>query len=119
MQAGIWIEQMTTAPSAGGGSPPPSNPGNPRNHGEAPAATAAPGQTGQGTSITLICRAVSLSNVDPSANTGIAYTLQKELQASPYFDPKATQLSGEISVDEASGTFTFGISAVLKKPLKL
>jgi type IV pilus assembly protein PilM len=114
VQAGIWIEQMiATPPPAGGGNSPSSNPG------KAQSPNAAPGQTSQGGGITLICRAVSLSNVDPSANTGIAYALQRELQASPYFDPKATQLSGEISVDEASGTFTFGISVALKKPLKL
>jgi hypothetical protein len=45
--------------------------------------------------------------------------LQNELQASPYFDPKATQLSGEIKADDASGTFTFGISVALKNPLNL
>jgi hypothetical protein len=57
--------------------------------------------------------------VDPSANSDIAYTLQNELQASPYFDPKTTQLSGEIRADDVSGTFTFGISVALKKPLNL
>ena len=114
VQAGIWIEQMIAAPPSAGEENSPSP-----NSGRAQSPTAASGQTNQVGGITLICRAVSLSNVDPSANTGIAYALQRELQASPYFDPKATQLSGEISVDEASGTFTFGISAVLKKPLKL
>jgi type IV pilus assembly protein PilM len=99
VQAGIWVEQMITAPPATG-------------KGNAPSSN-------QGGVINLVCRAVSLSSVDPSANTGIAYALQKELQVSPYFDPKATQLSGEISVDDATGTFTFGISVTLKKPLKL
>ena len=114
VQAGIWIEQMiTTPPPAGGGNSPSSNPG------ETQSPTAASDQTSQGRSITLLCRAVSLSSVDPSANTGIAYALQKELQASPYFDPKATQLSGEISVDDVTGTFTFGISVALKNSLKL
>jgi type IV pilus assembly protein PilM len=132
VQAGIWIEQMMTMPRV-------AKEGNTENTAIniAPVSSTDPGATinranrgnagntentassnPEGT-INLICRAVSLSNVDPSANTGIAYALQRELQVSPYFDPKATQLSGEISVDEASGTFTFGISVALKKPLKL
>jgi hypothetical protein len=76
-------------------------------------------QTNQTGAMTLICRAVSLSKVDPAANSSIAYTLENELQASPYFDPKATQLTGQINTEDASGTFTFGISAVLKNPLNL
>ncbi len=76
-------------------------------------------QTNQVGAITLVCRAVSLSSVDPAANSDIAYTLENELQASPYFDPKATQLVGQINPEDASGTFTFGITAVLKNPLNL
>jgi type IV pilus assembly protein PilM len=114
VQAGIWIEQMSVVtPAAGGGGASTPNPG------ETQSATNAPGQTGQEAVITLVCRAVSLSSVDPSANSDIAYALQNELQASPYFDPKATQLSGEIKADDASGTFTFGISVALKNPLNL
>jgi type IV pilus assembly protein PilM len=114
VQAGIWIEQMSVVmPTAGGGGASTPNPG------ETQSATNAPGQTGQEAVITLVCRAVSLSSVDPSANSDIAYALQNELQASPYFDPKATQLSGEIKADDVSGTFTFGISVALKNPLNL
>ncbi len=114
VQAGIWIEQMSVVtPAAGGGGASTPNPG------ETQSATNAPGQTAQEAVITLVCRAVSLSSVDPSANSDIAYALQNELQASPYFDPKATQLSGEIKADDASGTFTFGISVALKNPLDL
>jgi type IV pilus assembly protein PilM len=117
VQAGIWIEQMSVAtPAAGGGSAPTPNPGDTQ---ETQSATNAPAQTNQEAVITLVCRAVSLSSVDPSANSDIAYTLQNELQASPYFDPKTTQLSGEIRADDVSGTFTFGISVALKKPLNL
>lgn len=76
-------------------------------------------QTNQIGVITLVCRAVSLAKVDPAANSDIAYTLENELQASPYFDPKATQLTGQINPEDASGTFTFGITAVLKNPLNL
>jgi len=147
VQAGIWIEQMSTAPLAAqkgapvagrhligfntyntpGASVSSTDPGaannqaNPRDTestGNADNTQNTAPSNSEGT-INLVCRAVSLSSVDPSANTGIAYALQKELQASPYFDPKATQLSGEISVDDVTGTFTFGVSVTLKKPLKL
>jgi len=37
----------------------------------------------------------------------------------PFFDPKATQLTGQITPDEANGTFTFGITVTLLKPLNL
>ncbi len=145
VQTGIWIEQMTTMmptgagnmpgvpPRAGGppgsynyspgapapaynpGAPPPAyNPGMPGNM-----ANTAQAQTNQVGAISLTCRAVSLAKVDPAANSDIAYTLENELQASPYFDPKATQLTGQINPEDASGTFTFGITAVLKNPLNL
>ncbi len=134
--AGIWIEQMSTMPLAAqgrntapvamgdprrGGYPPPVglNPPNTPPREAAPAnPETAPSNIPEGT-INLVCRAVSLSSVDQAANPNIAYALQKELQASPYFDPGTTQLSGEISVDDVTGTFTFGISVMLKKPLKL
>ena len=137
VQAGIWIEQMSTMPLAaqgrnaapvarggdpryGGYSPPVGlNPPNTPPREAAPAnPETAPSNIPEGT-INLVCRAVSLSSVDQAANPNIAYALQKELQASPYFDPGTTQLSGEISVDDVTGTFTFGISVMLKKPLKL
>ena len=69
--------------------------------------------------ITLRCRAVSLSNVDPSANTGIAFALQNELRASTnFFDPEKTELVGTITPDDVTGTFTFDVSVALKRPLK-
>jgi hypothetical protein len=123
VQAGIWIEQLTTTASGfipnAAGAPanynnglPGGAPGNQVN----PTPTQA-SQTTPGGAITLMCRAVSLSKVDSAANSDIAYTLENELQASPLFDPKATQLTGQINAEDASGTFTFGISAVLKNPL--
>jgi type IV pilus assembly protein PilM len=120
VQAGIWIEQlnsmtpMGSAPNTLGGPPPRYNNGMPGN-----AANSTQTQTNETGAMTLICRAVSLSKVDPAANSDIAYTLENELQASPYFDPKATQLTGQINAEDASGTFTFGITAVLKNPLNL
>jgi hypothetical protein len=71
--------------------------------------------------ITLICRAVNLQNVIPDANTTIIYTLESELKADPLFDPKGTQLNNQppIATDEATGTFSFGVTVQLKEPLKL
>ncbi len=120
VQAGIWVEQLITMTPTGSVPNPAMGPG---------AAGAAPGnmvnpmtnpaqtETNQNGAVTLICRAVSLSKVDSAANSDIAYTLENELQASPYFDSKATQLTGQINAEDPSGTFTFGISAVLKNPL--
>jgi hypothetical protein len=92
---------------------------------EASASGAAPasplGATGASadTIITLQCRGVSLTQVSSSANTDIAYAVENELKASPLFEAKDTQLSPQINVDEASGTFTFGVTLALKRPLKL
>ena len=69
--------------------------------------------------VTLLFRAVSLTQVAASANTDIAYALLEQLKASPFFEPNGTQFSTEIITDEASRTFTFGVTATLRKPLKL
>jgi type IV pilus assembly protein PilM len=96
-----------------GGGPPPAAPGNQPPGGEG-AAGADPDAV-----IRLVCRAVSLSQIAPSANTDIAFAFENELRNCPLFDPKETQLAGQIEADETSGTFTFGVTVVLKKPLKL
>ncbi len=127
IQAGIWIEQFTTMPSAGNASATPmAGPGAQYNIGAPNAPMQQPGQpnaassqTNQVGTIMMVCRAVSLTKVDPAANSDIAYTVENELQASPYFNSKATQLTGQINPEDASGTFTFGITAVLKNPLNL
>jgi hypothetical protein len=67
--------------------------------------------------ITLICRAVSLNSVDSSANTEIAYAVETEIKNSPLVDPKATQLSANISADDPNGTFTFTVNVALRNPL--
>jgi len=88
--------------------PPPSNP-----DGSVPV-------PGQMPPINLSCRAVNLSSIDPSANSEIAYEVENQLRsATNYFDPKATQLTGQITVDDVTGTFTFGVTVMLQKPLKL
>jgi type IV pilus assembly protein PilM len=131
VEAGIWIEQMVTLPdlqAAGGGMMPPGamppgamprgyNPegGQPMNPDAANPEAAAQ----QGTPISLVCRAVDLSSIDPSANSEIAYAVEKQLKACPVFDPKTTQLTGQITPDTGSGTFTFGITVTLTNMLKL
>jgi type IV pilus assembly protein PilM len=73
-------------------------------------------------SITLICRAVSLKlTVDPNANNkDIAYSVRDQIAACPMVNPdaKATQLVGEISADDANGTFTFTVNVAPLNPLK-
>jgi type IV pilus assembly protein PilM len=141
VQAGIWVETMVSLPNVqnpGGMNanampvqqmPPGYNYENRRmrepgmqypnqypNQGQ-------PGQTTQvetnANMISLTCRAVNLSNVDPSANTEIAYEVESQLQNCPAFDKKTTQLTGQITPDDASGTFTFGLTVALQNPLKL
>jgi len=105
VEAGVWIEQLTLANAGANGSPPASDAGSP----------------GAGTTaLALVCRAVNLNNVDPSANNEIAYAVESTLKNSTnYFDPKLTQLSGNITPDDSSGTFTFGVTVTLQNPPKL
>jgi hypothetical protein len=113
VQAGIWIEQMTTMPTGTGmaGMPGQAMPG-----AEGMQGGAALGTTQTTNSITLVCRAVSLQDVDPSANSDMAYAVQNQLQNCKYFDSKATALAGNISPEEANRTFTFGVNLVLTNP---
>ena len=136
--AGIWIETLTSAPALGSAAelqntpeyPPPNlyNRGYPQPTQPTPPDQPVPGQpgvdAGAGGStngiITLICRAVNLQNVDPSANSEIAFEVEREMKsATNYFDPKTTSLTTPIVPDEASGTFTFGLSVGLINPLQL
>jgi type IV pilus assembly protein PilM len=116
VEAGVWIEQLSSDPNLGTTSAGNRSPGNPGG-----SATDANGaiQAAPGSVITLVCRAVNLTSVDPSANSEIAYAVENELKECPIFDPKTTQLTGQITPDDASGTFTFGITVTLLNPLKL
>jgi len=67
--------------------------------------------------ITLLCRAVNLTGVDPSANSEIAYAVESEIKKSPLVDPKATQLTGQITPDDSNGTFTFTVSVTPLNPM--
>jgi len=114
VEAGVWIEQLTSAGSLGSMSA--SGPDAAAN-----AATDANGaaHAGDNSVITIVCRAVNLTSVDPSANSEIAYAVETELKACPVFDPKTTQLTGQMTQDDSTGTFTFGVTVTLLNPLQL
>src|SRR5450432_2366878 len=65
VEAGVWIEQMTTLANLQNTGAAADNPN--------PAASGVPDQN---SSITLSCRAVNLTSVDPSANSEIAYAVE-------------------------------------------
>jgi type IV pilus assembly protein PilM len=135
IEVGIWIEQITnpnaqTGVTPGGPMPPQQIQMDPiyrmRGRSEMPTTpppAPAPDQTagaaaGAGTnSITLICRAVSLTSVDSSANPAIAYAVENEIKNTPVVDASATQLSPNISPDDPNGTFTFTVNVTPKNPL--
>ncbi len=101
-----------------GGFPPPSAEVPPG--GAAPDPNAPADQSGGSSTnkvITLLCRAVNLTSLDPSANSEIAYAVENEIKNSPLVDAKATQLTGQITPDDANGTFTFTVNVTLLNPL--
>jgi hypothetical protein len=95
-------------PPVSGGSAPPAD-----NVGQSLAAT-----TVTNNPITLVCRAVNLTAIDPSANNEIAYAVENEMKNSPLVNPQATQLDGEMTPDDVHGTFTFTVNVTPLNPLK-
>jgi hypothetical protein len=65
-------------------------------------------------------RAVNMNkSTDPSANSRLAFEVETNLQASAFFDPAGTKLSGDMDqVEESATTFTFGMTLKLKQPIK-
>ncbi len=115
IEAGVWIAQLTMGAVPVAPTGPGPNAGPPSGETEpAPEAALKPGST-----VTLLCQAVDLSSVDSAANTDIAYAVLKAFHEDPLFDPKTTQLRGDITPDAATGTFTFGITVGLQTPLDL
>jgi type IV pilus assembly protein PilM len=71
-------------------------------------------------SITVTFRAVSLNSVQPTANQELFFTVLNEIKGSALFDPESTVPDEKgIGTEEPPGTFTFGITIGLKRPLKL
>lgn len=135
---GVWIERMTSAEAqdmspamvAGAPTPPAAlNPYQVRGGGppgaqlamQQPAAqpAATPFNPNEISTITLVCRAVSLNPVAPGANSSIVDGLESELKNSPLFDPSATMTVGDMTPDDPNGTFAFNVQVKLKRPLKL
>jgi type IV pilus assembly protein PilM len=122
VDVGIWVEQMISSaalgasttvnqnvPMPGTDMPPPNpNPVDPNTP---------PGTANTNSVITLICRSVNLTSLDPSANSEIAYAVENEIKNSPLVDPKATALTGQITPDDSNGTFTFTVSVMPLNPL--
>jgi hypothetical protein len=120
VEAGVWVEQMTFGAPPAQATVPGGYPGAPPSpsvyDGEGPGAPAVPAagaETSPTNTLTLICRAVNLSNVDPSAATTIAYAVEGELKDTPCFDPNATALLGNVTADDVTRTITFGLTVGL------
>jgi len=118
---GLWIERLVTDPdAAGAGMPTPgSEQFRPGGRPGVPSTPAAPGTTGS--SIYLFCRGIDLTTTNTSgnlsANRDIANEFINELRDSKLFDNQA-QAPDRID-PEPNGTFTFGITLKLKRPLKM
>jgi type IV pilus assembly protein PilM len=114
---GLWIESFVTDPDASASS------GNSQQYqgGDPRARAAAPASSTPGSSIYLFCRGVDLTTTNTSgnlsANRDIANEFINELRDSKFFDSQA-QAPDRIDPDPG-GTFTFGITLKLKRPLKL
>ncbi|MFM2295777.1 MAG: hypothetical protein RLZZ350_2190 [Verrucomicrobiota bacterium] len=120
---GIWVDSVSMPGAVAGAAPVAMHRGG-EDEGAAPPPVAAAPADGsnanqnQVDTLVLNCRAVSLTTVSASANTDIAFALLTELKASPLFVPEQTQFFGNISQDEAPGTFTFAVTVKIKSPLK-
>jgi len=67
----------------------------------------------------MVCRAIDLTSVGQAANVDIAKAFETELDKSALFDPKTTQINGNLTTDESNGTFIFNVVVTLLKPLNL
>jgi len=71
--------------------------------------------------LTLACKGVNRTAINPNANNALAFNLLKKLQSQTnYFNPDETKLVGELApVSESDATFNFEISLRLKEPIQL
>ncbi|HZF01507.1 MAG TPA: type IV pilus assembly protein PilM [Methylomirabilota bacterium] len=111
IEAGVWVEQMITGVAAQ------PNPG--ANPNPAPADNGGAPPAEQTNAVMLVCRAVDLSGADSGADQEIVYSIERQLKATPIFDPKLVQTSQTISPVDANGTFTFTVTVTPQNPLKL
>lgn len=139
---GVWIEKFITMPEdanaqnpLGGGTsqmmpPPGMDPRSMRMRGRLapesmPAPVAAPAitsknSTNEVSTITVLFRGVDLTKTtgQPQANTDIAFAVENTIKDSPLFIKDDTKVDGTLEPNE-NGTFTFGMTIKLKKPVKL
>jgi hypothetical protein len=81
------------------------------------AGAAAAVNTNEIATVTLVCRAVDMAQGE--ARQAIPFALIARLNESPLFNPTNTVLSPQVTPDEATSTFSFGLTLGLKRPLKL
>lgn len=142
IEIGVWVEEFTPiypngtpflagaadSPGGGGGVGNSTSMGNSRYAmaerapTPVPQAASAAGTPGAGnpneiSSITFRCRAVDQTL--EVANSALAYQVQDELKASPYFAPPIQLGTLERKKEESTNTFTFTVTVNLKKPAKL
>jgi hypothetical protein len=130
VEVGIWIESF--GPDTGANPvveevrQARSNPRNGRNARIGQDNTPPPDTSADQTAVTMVsssyrltCRAIDLTTVDQAANVDIANTFEGELKACPLFDPKTTQITGNITTDDSNGTFLFNVIVTLATPLNL
>ncbi|HEY5043867.1 MAG TPA: type IV pilus assembly protein PilM [Verrucomicrobiae bacterium] len=138
IEAGIWIERMSTAGAAGStagiGGGQPTSPGGTileqqqmelarrayygNAASQAQSQSAAPVAGATNNIVTFVCRAVDLAKItgNASANKDIAFAVQTEIKNSPMVDPKETSLVGNIETDDSNGTFTFTVNVTPLNP---
>jgi hypothetical protein len=82
-----------------------------------PSPNAPPGNPNEISTIQFRCRAVD-QPIDV-ANSTLAYQVQDEMKSSPYFTSPISLGVIERKKDESTNTFTFTVTAQLKKPAKM
>ncbi|MBE0543957.1 MAG: hypothetical protein IH623_21650 [Verrucomicrobia bacterium] len=106
-----------------GGYPDPGMPYDPNAvPGDPNAVAGTPANPNEIATLNLVFRAVTLRRIVPSTSlpdTDIVFAVDNELKNHPLFDAERTRLDGQILTDDTSGTFTFGVTLALKRPIKL
>jgi len=117
LQAYANAARGSTPPAEGAANPNPAPAPNPEGGAAgAPAPVAA--ATNAYATVTVICRAVDVTVGSMKSSTEIPFALKAELNASPMFDPATTVLSDQVTPDQTTSTFSFGVTLGFKQPLK-
>jgi type IV pilus assembly protein PilM len=116
VKTGLWIETLTPVTCEATNAPAGGRPASRFSR------SASRGGTGAGApkeicTVTMRCRGKNLRDVSPTANGETAYAVQEALKQSEYFDPAGVVFSGTVAEEEL--TFSFELTAKLKRPIKL